>query len=226
MANVTNKDKQEIRKEQIEEKVSATENFYNEHKKTIWGALIAVVVIGLAVLAWHKFIYQPKCKEAMEQCYPAEINFRNGLYDVALNGDGNTFGFVQVIEEYGNKAGKAVWLYAGICELQLGNYESALAYLGKYKGTDSILKARALACQGDAYVGLGDNAKALSFYDAAVKAGKNDFAATYLFKAGQVYEAQGDNASALKCYKQIKDQYPRSLEAYEIDAYIARIEAL
>ncbi|MBQ9476726.1 MAG: tetratricopeptide repeat protein [Bacteroidales bacterium] len=226
MANAKKKDIEEIRKENAEATVSSAEKFYNENKKLIWGVVCAVIVIGLGILGYQKFIYQPKCAEAMQQCYPAEINFQKGEYELALNGDGNTLGFAQIISDYGTKAGKAVYLYAGVCELQLGNYESALGYLKKYNGKDSIMKARAIGCQGDAYVGLEDYNQGIACFEKAAAAADNVFAATYLFKAGQVYEKIGDNDSALRCYREIKDRYPQSLENYNIDSYIARIEAL
>ena len=49
-------------------------------------------------------------------------------------------------------------------------------------------------------------------------------AANYLFKAATVYEAQGKSAEALKNYKLIKEKYPQSPEAYEIEKYISRLE--
>ena len=154
----------------------------------------------------------------------AEENFRGGDYELALNGDGNTLGFVQIIDEYGTKAGKAVYFYAGVCELQLGNFESAIKYLEAYKGSDAILEARATACIGDAYVGLEDYGKALNYFEKAAKAADNMFAAGYLLKAGAVAEKLGENAKALSFYQTIKDQYPQSMEGYEIDKYIGRIE--
>ena len=114
MAQKNLNDKEAQRQENIEQTVSATEQFYNEHKKTIWCVVAAVLVIGLGVLAYNKFIYQPKCVEAMQQCYPAEMSFQAGEYDLALNGDGNNLGFADIIADYGTKAGKAVYLYAGI----------------------------------------------------------------------------------------------------------------
>lgn len=210
-------------RENLEETVSATEQFYNSNKKLIWGVIAAVLVIGLGVLAYSKFIYQPRCAEAMQQTYPAEMNFQNGEYELALVGDGNNLGFADIIAEYGTKSGKAVYLYAGICELQLGNYDSALSYLKKYKGKEPILAARALACEGDAYVGLGDYAAAARSYKAAASRADNVFAAAYLLKEGSAYEALGKKAEALACYKSIQENYPQSLEAYEISKNIARV---
>ena len=223
MANTNAKDKDAVRQENIERTVSSTEQFYNEHKKVIWGVVIAVVVIFLGALAWNKFVYQRQCKEAQQQAFPAEASFRNGEYEIALNGDGNNLGFADIISDYGTKAGKAVYLYAGICELQLGNYEGALSYLKKYKGVEPILASRAKACQGDAYVGLGKYEEAVSCFKAAVEGADNIFAAGYLLKEGLAHEALGQKAEALKCYNAIKENYPQSIESYEINKYIARV---
>ncbi len=223
MAKTNAKDKDAVRQENIEKTVSSTEQFYSAHKNLIWGIVGAVVVIGLAILLWHKFAYEPKCKEAMEQAYPAETSFRNGEYEIALNGDGNNLGFAEIISRYGSKSGAAVYFYAGVCELQLGNFESALSYLKKYDGKEPILAARAKACEGDAYVGLEDYKSAVASFRAAVEKADNVFAATYLIKEGLAYEALGDKASALSCYNTVKDSYPQSIEAYEINKYIARV---
>ena len=223
MAQKNQNDKEALRQENIEQTVSATERFYNENKKVIWGVVAAVLVIGFAVLAYNKFIYQPKCAEAMQQAYPAEMSFQSGEYELALNGDGNVLGFAEIISEYGAKAGKAVYLYAGICELQLGNNEEALNYLKKYNGKEPILAARAKACEGDAYVALGNYDAALRSYKAAVSTADNIFTPAYLLKEGSVYEALGQKAEALACYKTIENDYPSSLEAYEIAKNIARV---
>ena len=133
-------------------------------------------------------------------------------------------GFSQIIDEYGAKAGKAVYLYAGICELQLGNYNEAIGYLTSYKGKDQILLARANACIGDAYTGLNDYTRAAEYFMKAAKISDNMFSATYLLKAGMTYEELGQYGQALAAYKEIKDRYPQSMEGYDIDKYISRIE--
>ena len=224
MATTKQKTREEVRNENIEATVSKTEQFFNENQKTIWGVLAAILVVGLAILAYGKFIYGPKCAEAMAAMYPAETSFQAGEFELALSGDGNVPGFEQVIEEYGAKAGKSVYMYAGICELQLGNFESAISYLKKYKGRDAILAARAIACQGDAYVGLGDYSSAVRCFRAAAAKADNVFAAGYLLKEGLALEKLGDKAGALNAYRTIEDKYPQSLEAYDIRRYISAVE--
>lgn len=223
MAQKNTKDRFEVREENIVETVSTAEKFFNENKKCIWGTVIAVLVIGFGIFAYYNFVYEKQVAEALDQAYPAETLFANGEYELALNGDGNNLGFAAIIEEYGNKAGKSMPLYAGICALQLGDYESALSYLGQYKGKEPILAARAKACEGDAYVGLEDYKSAIASYDAAIAVADNIFAATYLLKKGIACEALGDKVAALDCYKTIQDKYPSSIEAYDINKYIARV---
>ena len=218
----------EIKNEQAEavvEAVSKTERFFQENGKRLTIISAVFVALCVVVFCWFKFAYQPKVAEAQGQMAIAEQNFRAGNYEVALNGDGNALGFVQVMDEYGKKAGKAVYFYAGVCELQLGEWEQAIKYLEAYKGKDAILAARATACIGDAYVGLEDYNKALGYFEKAAAAADNMFAAGYLLKAGAVAEKLGENAKALSFYKKIRDQYPQSMEAYDVDKYIGRIEA-
>ena len=217
----------EIKNENVEavvEAVSKTEKFFNENGKVLGFAAAAVVAAAAIIFCVNKFVYQPAQAEAQGQMAIAEQAFRTGDFELALNGDGNVLGFAQIIDEYGKKAGKAVYFYAGVCELQLGNFESAIKYLESYNGNDAILAARATACIGDAYVGLENYAKALGYFEKAAAECDNMFAAGYLLKAGIVAEKLGDNKKALGFYETIEDKYPQSMEAYEIGKYIARVE--
>jgi len=211
--------------EAVVEAISKTEKFFNENGKLLAYGFLAVIIVCAGIFCWFKFAYQPKVEEAQGQMAVAEQNFRAGNYEAALNGDGNALGFAQILEDYGTKAGKSVYFYAGVCELQNGNWEQAIEYLESYNGKDAILAARAKACIGDAYVGLEDYGKALGYFEEAAATADNMYAAGYLLKAGVVAEKLGNDAKALSFYKTIKDQYPQSMEGYDIDKYIGRIEA-
>ena len=215
---------QEQRQQNVAEAVSKTEVFFKEHGKLIYGIVIAVLVIAIAILAYTRFYLQPKRVEAQRELFHAEQWFAEGDYATALEGDGNYLGLRDVIADYGSKAGAAVYFYAGVSELQLGNFEDAIKYLKKYNGKDTILKARALANIGDAYVGLEDYATALGWFEKAAKAGDNMFAAAYLLKAGIAAEALGQKDKALSFYQEIKDKYFNSPEGMDIDKYITRIQ--
>ena len=219
MATKESKEKTEA----VVEAVSKTDLFFKENKNLIIGVAVAAVIVAFGIFAFQKWYYQPKAREAQQQLYPAEMAFKAESWETALNGDGNNLGIAQVIEDYGKATPAAAWFEAGICELQLGNYESAIDYLKNYKGKDAILKARSISCMGDAYVGLEDYAKALDCFVKAAGVIDNIYAAAYLLKAGVTAEQLGKNEEALKYYKTIKEQYPQSMEGYDIDKYISRL---
>lgn len=224
MANKINEEP--VRNEAVKSTISKAEQFYTGNKKLIWIIAGAILVIAVGILCYVKFIYGPQCEEAQAQMFPAENLFKAGEYEAALNGDGNVLGFAQIIDEYGAKAGKAVYFYAGVSALQTKKYEDALTFLQKYNVKDPVLGPRAKACEGDAYVGLGEATyqKAVDCYMQAAGMADNMFAASYLLKAGITYEALGAKDKALECYNRIKDFYPGSPELADALKYIARIE--
>ncbi|MBR5735681.1 MAG: tetratricopeptide repeat protein [Bacteroidales bacterium] len=203
--------------------VSGTEEFLKKNGKLLgWIAVILILLVAIC-LALYNWVIKPARTAAVDDSFAAENYFAAGDYQTALEGDGSSLGFRDIISQYGAKAGKAVYMYAGVSELQLKNYDEAINYLKKYKGKDDILAARALSCLGDAYVGAGDLNAALSSYDKAIRKADNQFAAAYMLKAGITCEELGNDAKAVEYYQAIKDKYPQSLEAYDIDKYISRI---
>ncbi|MBO4571695.1 MAG: tetratricopeptide repeat protein [Bacteroidales bacterium] len=209
---------------QVETQSNSFESFVKKYQNIIFWTVIGILLIVFGILAYQKWILTPAKEEARSQMFVAEQQFRAGNYEQALNGDGNNLGFLQVMDQYGRKAGEAVYFYAGLCQYNLGNWAEAADLFKKYNGKDEILKGRALCCTGDAYANLGDNHAALSWYKKAAAAGENTYRAGYLFKEGRMQEMLGNEKEALKCYKEIEVRYPQSMEAYDIAKYISRIE--
>ena len=223
MAKVTKKE-EELRQQNMQEAVSKTEDFFKKYGNMMYGCILAVLIVALAILAYNRFILQPKKQQATDQMAQAERWFLAGEYELALNGDDNDPGLLDIIDQYGSKAGEAVYMYAGVAALQTGDFQGAIDQRKKYDGKDPILKARAEACIGDAYTELQDYKNAISYYQKAAKTTGNALAAAYLLKAGIVAEEAGDKAQALSFYKEIKDKWGNAPEAMEIDKYISRIE--
>ena len=210
--------------EAVVEAVSKTEQFFSKNGKKL--SIIAGLVVAATVIifCWYKFIYAPEADAAQGNMAYAEEMFRNGDYETALNGNEEFDGFAQIIDTYGSKAGESAYLYAGVCELHLKNWEAAINYLEQYNGNDPILEARATACIGDAYVGLEDYEKALGYCESAAKVIDNVYAADYLLKAGVTAEKLGLTDKALEYYKTIKEHYTQSPVRYEIEKYIGRLQ--
>ena len=220
-------------KEQQEEKnlevsgiIAKAEQFVEKNKKKLTIGAVAVVVVALAMWAYVALVAQPRQVRAAEDMFAAEQWFNQGDFEKALNGDDQFLGFTDIIDEYGcTKSGNLAKYYAGICQLNLGQYNEAIDLLKSYKGKDAFTGAEALMLIGDAYAEM-DNAKdAVSYYEkAAAKASNFIISPTALWKAGMMYIALGDNESATKAFQQIKDNYPESPEYSEVDKFIAYAE--
>lgn len=206
----------DIQKEQAAA-ASKAEEFLLKNKTIIWSVVCGVLVIAACIFGYNRWIYAPKAAAAAEKMYPSEEQFRAGNYAEAVAG------FEEVIAEFGKKAGAAAYLYAGICNFNLKNYDAALEQFKAYSGKEPILAARAIACQGDCYAALQQYDKAVAMFKKAAEKSDNMYSAAYLKKAAAVYEVLGDKAEALKCYKAIKENYPTAYEAYDVDKYISRI---
>lgn len=185
---------------------------------------IAVVVIG--IIAINQYIIKPKALEASNENAKAVVYFMAGDFDKALNGDeAECIGFEAIAEEYSlYQQGELAALYAGICYYEKGDYENAANYLKKFSADDLNIDPAANQLLGDAYVELGEYGKAASAFENAAKSGNEMIAPMSLKKAGIVYLHEGQKAKALKAFKAIKENYPSSAEAQDIDKYIAIAE--
>lgn len=210
--------------------VSNAEQFIEKNAKWI---LICAGVIVVAVVLYFLLIkpaLQNRERNAAADNFKAEYWFGQGEYDIALNGSDSLdiIGFADLASENkGTKANNLAKYYAGICCLNLGQYDEALRYFKSYNGKDTFTKPLNEMLKGDAEWELKNESAALRHYQKAASMSKDNFvvAPTALYKAGRVCLATGDNANALKYFKQIKSDYPESTEWTTIDKYIALAEA-
>ncbi len=211
----------------VEETLTKTEHFLEENYKSLLIILgILVVLVGLGWLG--KMYLNNKNNEAQSQMYQAQNYLEMDSLKLALNGDGNYLGFIDIAKEYKfTNAGNLARYSAGICFLHLGNYQEAIDYLGKYKKKDKLIGSLAIGAIGDAYVELGDSDKGIAKYLEAADYGDNSFnTPLFLMKAAELYELSGKYPEALKLYERIENQYPESSEGTSIDKYIARVKVL
>jgi tetratricopeptide (TPR) repeat protein len=211
----------------VEETLSKTEQFLEQnYKPLLIGLAVVVVLVGLF---WLSKLYLTKRNdEAQSQMYQAQKYLELDSINLALNGDGNYLGFLDIAKEYKfTKAGNLARYGAGICNLHLGNYQEAIDFLDKYSKKDKVIGSIAIGATGDAYVELGNTDKGLAKYlEAAEFAGNSFNTPLFLMKAAELYEINGKYADALKLYEQIKEEYPTSTEGSSIDKYIARAKLL
>lgn len=211
----------------VEETLTRTEQYLEEnYKPLLIGLGVIVVLVGLFWLG--RLYLNRRNDEAQVQMYQAQKYLEADSLKLALNGDGNYLGFVDIAKDYKwTNAGNLARYSAGICYLHLGNFNEAIDYLSKYSKKDKVLGSLAIGATGDAYVELGDDEKGISKYlEAADFAGNSFNTPLFLMKAAELYELKSNYDEALKLYQRVKDEYPESTEGSTIDKYIARVKLL
>jgi len=209
---------------QIEETLSKTEQYVEDNQKSLTLIVGAIIVIIAIYLGFTNFYLEPLEKEAHADMYMAEMYFEKDSFNLALNGDGQYLGFLDIADEYSlTNPGNLANYYAGLCYLHTAQFEDAIEYLSDFSSDDIILSTLALGCIGDAYLELEDNSSALKYYEKAADNASNDFTTPrYLMKQAIVLEMDEEYEDALEIYNQIKEDYSKSQIAQDIDKYIAR----
>lgn len=218
---------QEENLENIESALSRSEEFIEKYQNQILIALGAVLVIVLGVMGYSKYIVEPKEEAAQAEIFPSELHFEKDSFQVALNGDASSVGFLSIIDDYGNTpSGNLAKYYAGVCYLHLGDYEEALNFLKSFSLKGDQLAPVALGAMGDCYLEMDETAKAIDAYKNAVDYKNELTTPIHLQKLGFAYEILGESEKAIEVYESIKSSYPQSTEAREIDKYIQRAKAI
>lgn len=212
----------------VQETISKAEHYIEENKKSLTIIAGAVIALVGGYFAWTKLYIAPMEEEAQAQMFVAERYFEKDSLDKAINGDGQFYGFKDIIENYGlTSSGNLAHLYLGLSYLNKGQFEEAITELKEYdNGNDMILGPISIGAMGDAYSELGKTEEAIDHYLKAASADKNSFTAPiYLMKAATLHESEGKNTEALKIYEQVKTDYPESREGREIEKFISRAKA-
>jgi len=210
----------------VEHALTSTEVFIEKYQKQIIYAVGAVVLVVLVALSFRNFYLEPREVAAENEMYKAQGYFAKDSFRLALEGSGSeSIGFKEIVSEYGiTSSGKLAAAYAGICYYKLGQYDNAIKYLSQFDGKDTYFSASVLGLTGDSYVEMGETSKAINYFDKAAEKDNAVMSPIYLKKAGLVYETLNQPDQAAKEYTKIKEKYPKSTEASDIDKYIARVQ--
>jgi len=224
---MANKNKTEEQFAQVEEALSKTEQYIFDNQKSLLTILVAIVGLIAIFSVYQNFYIVPLEKEAQTEMYLAELAFQKDSFELALNGADLQFsGFVDLSSDYSStKAGMLANYYAGLCYLNLADYNNAIDYFDSFTSDDIILSSLANGCTGDAYLELGDTDNALKSYRDATSSNNSFTSPKYLMKMAMVHEMNEDYSSSLEIYNKIKSDYKDSREAKTIEKFIARAQS-
>jgi len=204
-----------------------------------------IIYIGSAVIfvlaGWLVYKYMvklPKEDKANDAVYVTQKYFsefstapsdsiRANLAAKCLNGDARNEGALKIINKYsGTDAANLCEFYAGACYLHLHQYEKAIKYLKDFDADGATqIKSRAYGMIGDASAELNKNDDALEYYKKAANVDTKDeyTSSEFLFRAALFAQSTGNTKEAVELFKKIKDDYPRSEKAADVDRYLAKL---
>jgi TolA-binding protein len=208
-----------------EEKLKGVEHWYQDNSKIINNVLIGVLAIVLGYFAYDKFYKAPRIQKANDAIFRAQTYFGMDSLNWALNGDGDKLGFVKIIDNYsGTPAANLSKYYAGVCYLKLGDFAKAEKYLKDFDGKGTMVTDVAKGALGDALMEQGKTDEGIKAYlEAASNEDNLYLAPLYLERAGLAYEMKNNTAEALKIYRKVKDRFPMSQQARNMDKNLARL---
>ena len=206
----------------------ANEFFSSKRNKALVfgiGGVIAAVIVGIA---GYNYYITNQNTTAQEELFQAQYYFEADSLGLALNGDGNSYGFLEIIEEFpGTKAANLASFYAGASYLRLGDFDGAVRYLKDFSSSDYLVQARAYALTGDAYMEQDDFGNAIEYYQRAADYKPNKgFTPVYLKKLAVAQEQNGALAQAAETYELIESEYPQSPLLNDAKKQKARLQAL
>ena len=209
---------------QVENALSKTEQYIEDNQNKLMKIVAAVVAVIALFIAYQSLYLEPQAVEAQSEMFNAEIYFEKDSFNLALNGDGQYLGFIDIADQYSStKQGKLANYYAGLSYLYLKDYDNAIDYLNDFKSDDIVLSSLALGSIGDAYLELDDKDKALSYYKKAANNDQNSFTTPrYLMKQALILEYNNEYDGALEIYLNIQENFNESRESQNIDKYIYR----
>lgn len=213
----------------VEEALTQSEVFFLKNKKTIIGAVLAVILLVAGVILYKNYYVKPRELKAQEALFRGQEYFEADQYEYALNGDSiNYKGFNYVINEFGGTdAANLAQAYSGICYFRLGKYEEAKKALDSFNGDDQMVAPAIQGALGNCYAELGQLDKAASqLLKAAKAADNNTLSPIFLMQAGKILVKQGKYSDAIDAYTTIKEKYFRSYQAMDIDKYIEQAKLL
>lgn len=209
----------------LAERLGSAENWMERNSKTVI-ALVAIVL--LAVAGYFGFNYYKKSQDAQAQpqMFQAVYYFEADSLDLALNGDGNNLGFLNIIDDYEfSDAANLAHFYAGVCYLKKGEFDAAILYLEDFSADDLLVQARAYSLIGDAHMEKGEYEDAARFYDKAANYKPNkQYSPAYLMKAALAYEKLNQNDKAKDAYSKIISDFWDSQEYQNAVKFKARLE--
>ena len=207
--------------------IAKAKDFWTKYSKPILIVGTVLVLLVGGYWGYKNFVKEPKEEKAADALFKAEDYYRKDSVNAALNGDGQSMGFLKIISKYsGTDAANLANFYAGSCYIKMDDNANAIKHLKKFSSDAKQIQQRAYKLLGDASADLGKNDDALDYYKKAAHHFEEDQAnsAEALFLAAYLADRVMKNQKeAIALYKELKEKYPRTQQGFDADNYLAQL---
>ena len=219
--------RQELREDKVVTLYSRFMEYFDENRNVVFGILGGIVLIVIMGFGYGFFKDQQE-NQAQEVLSRAVRLYEADNWREALDGSGSTTGLLEVVDKFGGTtAGNLAVYYAADSYLNLEEHEEALKMFNRFNHNADALGAGAYAAEAAIYEDQGEYDKAADRYKSAAMIFESDFtSARYLVSAGRNYERAGNYKDAIEMYESIREDFPDSEQAQNVDLFLARVNVL
>lgn len=198
--------------------------YFENNRNTVYaaaGTIVAVVVLILA-FSWNQ---SRNNERALSEMAVAVQRYEAGNFQAALDGDVSFVGLIDVADHYGGTdSGNLAMFYAADALFRVGALDRSLEYFEAYSKDANYLGASAFAGEAAIRELQGDTKMAGDLFLRAASVFESDITSPmYLQRAARAYVSAGENGKALAAYESIRDDFPGSQAARNIEFFIAQV---
>ena len=221
--------REELREDQLVTAATRARGFFEEHRRPLTIAAVALLALIAAVAGWGW--YQARQDRAAAEALGMILTeYEAGNYEAALEGTDDRPGLLEIADRYGSTdTGNLATFFAADALYQLGRYDEAADYFGRYDAEDDLLGAAALAARAALAEQRGEWAEAGALYLRAADAYPSVASAPdHLASAARAYEYGGDLARAQEALRRLaeNDDWAGAPAAQQAAVTRARLDAM
>jgi len=187
-------------------------SFIENKSKTLANSFFIIVLVFAAVYFYNRYYSQPQSEKAANELFFPMDYFNKQQYEIALNGDGQYYGLLDLAAEYsGSNIADIALFYAGLSYANMDKLPEAITTLKKVNSEDVDLMASTYSKIGD-YLAEGDDYTAsLDHYEKALELSKDIHARSILlYKAASTSMMLKQNDKALRYFSEYVEEFPNN----------------
>lgn len=216
--------RQELRQDTVVTFYARALDVLENHRQKVYGVLGGVAALLVLILGWNWYQSNQNEKALAEMAEAVRL-YEAGSWTAALDGDASFSGLIDIADRFGSTtSGNLARFYAADALFRTGEMDRALEYFEDYsKGADYI-GASAFAGEAAIHELKGDNKKAGDLYLRAANVFKSEITSPmYLSNAARAYAAAGRTDDAADALETIRDDFPNSQQARNVDYRLAAL---